>query len=513
MAGRRNQGKSRGSKGRRAAGAAFQPSTSMARKPSSPRRRRLFGEAISKTANDMFTRETLMNHMKHEFGSESEIVMGLDSLKQLNNQMAMAKLIPLAVGGFMQYAKSKWGEEPNKIGSPDMGAVFYKYIKIVEGARSSSQMKTAKKLYKSQNVPSVNTSSSTYSGNTAWSAAFTAAGEMRQGVYFPTKFGPIHGTLTNNWEAYAKYTVLQSGMLTHLALWQEIRNRFMTDEDRTWLDAIGSGAANEASSDRYFAIDYIEDEITIANAMEFSNSDVSVYICKCKTRTKYSPAQAWFQPVIETGYDGAGFMNPAYVYSSGLATVNFPGSLAKTAGLECYPYAACHVGATPFYSPTFRQEWEVLDVIKRNLKSTDKLTLKIKRELRNCISARDMEFYKNEIGKGAYNEGDYALLITHKGTKSFMKYTGGTVATGEQNIRETDVGPSKLMINNRSSFGFVTPNLSSSVFLPSTSQQTENYISGEGRILDVNVRTLDFDSEWTPEVVTNVYTAEGGPRD
>ena len=496
---------------RKASKSAFRPAPSMARKPAP--RRRLFGEAMSKTANDMFQRETLMNHMKHEFGKENEIVRGVDNLNKIANQMAVAKLIPLAIGGFMQYAKSQWGEMPNKIGSPDMGAVYVKCINIIEGARTSSQMKTAKKLYKSQNIPSVNTSSSTYSGNTAWSAAYTAAGEMRQGVYFPTKFGPINGTLTNNWEAYSKYCVLQSQMLTHLALWNEIRNRFMTDEDRTWLEAIGSGAANEASSDRYFAIDYIEDEVTIANAMEFSSSDVTVYICKCKTRTKYSPAQAWFQPAIEPGYDGAGFMNPAYVYPTGLQTLNFPGTLAKTAGIDCYPEASCHVGATPFYSPTFRQEWEVIDVIKRQIKSTDKLVLKIKRELRNCVSARDMEFYKNDIAKGAYNEGDYALLITHKGTKAFMRYTGGAVQQYEQNIRETDVGPSKLMINNRSSFGFVTPNVSSSVFLPDSSQQTENYISGEGRILDTNVRTLDFDGEWTPEVVTNVYTAEGGPRD
>ena len=460
----------------------------------------------------MFKRETILMHMKHELGNHNAtipITPAVDAARVLSRDHAFMKLIPLAIGGFMQYAKSAWGEEPNKIGSPDMGAVYTKCIEITEGGRSDAQMRTAKKLYKSQNLPSFNTTSSNYSGNTAWSAVFGAAGEMRQGVFSPTKFNEIIGFPTDFKEA-AYTTVFQSQMMTQLFLWYEIYNRLMNSTDQAWLD----NRPAESSSDMYFCINYIEDEVTIANAMEFSTCDLTIYLCKCKTATKFSPMQAWFVPQDQSPANPFEYMRSDYVYPGNGVVVNFPGELNKTNGQVCYPYANVHLGATPFYSPRFRDQWEVIDVIKKDLKSTDKLVLKIKREFRKAMSARDLDFLKDTIGHGLYNPGDYGLLITYKGTPTFMRYTGGTVGPGEQRVRETDCGPAKIVVNSRSSFGISSPDLKTSIFTPVDSIKGENYVSGEGRVLDTEIRTRPFlDSEWGPEVVTNVYTAEGGPRD
>ena len=494
---------------RKAAKAAFQPRSP---RTSSPRRR-LFGQATSKVVNDMFTKETLLNHMKQELGDESIVLRGVEELKTLNRNMAIAKLIPLAVGGFMQYAKSYWGEEPNKIGSPDMGAVYTKCIEITEGARSDSQMRTAKKLYKSQNMPSFNSTSENYTDDYAYSAVYAAAGEGRQGVWVPTTYNQVTGFPSAFNEA-AKATIFQSQMMTQLFLWAEIFSRLLSADDINWLD--NTSGTNQASADRYYAIDYIEDIVTIANAMEFSNCELTIYLCKCKMATKYSPAQSWFVPQQDPAASTRNeYMRSEYVYHAPAENVNFPGELAKTNAQPCFPHANVHVGATPFYSPRFRQTWEVVDVIKREIKSTDKLVLKIKRKFRKVMSARDLDLLKDTIGHAHYNNGDYGLIITFKGTQGFMKYDGPTdPGTYDQRIREVDVGPSKIVVNQRHSFGLISPDYSTSAMQPPAADKTSNYIAGEGRVLDTTIRTRPFnDTEWVPELVTNVRTVKGGPRD
>jgi hypothetical protein len=93
-----------------------------------------------------------------------------------------------------------------------------------------------------------------------------------------------------------------------------------------------------------------------------------------------------------------------------------------------------------------------------------------------------------------------------------MRYTG-TLDVGQEGLRETDVTPSKILVTSRSSFGIASPNLVNSDSTPGTSKQTENYIAGEGRVLDTELKTLDFmNADWKPEVITNVEVKEGGAR-
>jgi len=209
-------------------------------------------------------------------------------------------------------------------------------------------------------------------------------------------------------------------------------------------------------------------------------------------------------------------MRHQYVYGSTSVSSNLPSTAYS--GLQAithYANASVHIGATPFYSSNFRNHWTVEDVIKQRILPVDKFELNIKRHLKDATSIRDLE-QQHDIsdggGQASYCEGDYALLITFKGTPAFMRYQG-TLGENEEGVRETDVSPSKILVTSHSSFGIASQNLINSDSTPGTTTQTSNYISGEGRVLDTSIKTLDFTNpDWLPEVITNVSVAEGGER-
>jgi hypothetical protein len=470
---------------------------------------------LSKTLNSKFHTETLRNHLKNTVSDPDMIIdIAANAVTGAIVGYVAGKILPTD-GGFDAMEKSPVYREESRIGS-DMGFIYKKFIRITLGDKTDRQMKYAKGLYKVENWPSFDSKSNKYWKDwtedtyKAFEALYSQAGEMRQGVWFPSVIRP-DGSSISDWRDQALYQMWSGRLLTKMAMYYEIRQYLMTDADRTWLDQ-----TDNMSADKFYAIDYIEDTVTIANGMEYSPVDLKIYLCKCKSNTVYSPAALWFNPEGENV--PANLMRNDYVYDSTPDSSNLPSSaFADLSPVTHYGNASVHVGATPFYSSSFRNHWSVEEVIKQTILPTDKFELCVKRHMRKAQSVRELEQLRDPSGSAGgnnapYSEGDYALLITFRGKPGFMRYTG-TLDVGQEGLRETDVTPSKILVTSRSSFGIASPNLVNSDSTPGTSKQTENYIAGEGRVLDTELKTLDFmNADWKPEVITNVEVKEGGAR-
>lgn len=471
--------------------------------------------ALSSVLRDKLDSETLRAHLKQQLDNHNAVIdtAGATALS-LGIAYVSSRIIPTDEG-FDSYQKSYLYKEDDRIGS-EMGSIYKKYLKIVLGDKTSTQLKRAKELYKVQNWPAFDSESTKYwrneslGVNVATESLYAQAGEMRQGVWFPNNYGPHLSDPSNNFDK-AMGQMYSGRLLTKMAMYSEIRKYLMTDEDRAWLDSTST-----QSADKYYAIDYIEDQVTIANGMEYSPVDLKIYLCKCKSSTQYSPAACWFDP-RGTEITGSTLMRHLYVYPSSQVSSNLPGTdFSGLTAATHYPDANVHVGATPYYSSQFRNHWDVEDVIKvPGLLPTDKFELTLKRHLKNATSVKDLEGeydFTSSGGRGAFCEGDYALIICFKGKPAFMHYTG-TLTSGQVGVRETEVGPSKIMVNSRSSFGIASPNLIDSSNQPTGLSQTSNYIAGEGRVLDLDIKTLPFsNSDWIPTVITGVNIKDGGER-
>lgn len=468
---------------------------------------------LAVTLREKFNNENLRNHLK-DYNKSHETIVDVvgHAVTTAMVVWVSGKLIPTDEG-FDSLEKSHVYKEESRIGS-DMGSIYKKFFKIVLGDTTSQQMKYAKGLYKVQNWPAFNSTSTKYWKNhqndqtVAYEALFAQAGEMRQGVWFPDNHGPGLG-IPFDWRDRANYQMYSGRLLTKMAMYSEIRQYLMTDTDRAWLDQ-----TDNMSADKFYAIDYIEDTVTIANGMKFSPVDLKIYLCKCKSGTGYSPASLWFRPDGTNTVEN--MMRNDYVYGTSSLESNLPG--ADFSGLQSvnhYGEASVHIGSTPYYSSMFRNHWEVEDVIKQEILPTDKFELCIKRHLKHATSVRDLEQQHDMNDGGGYAgfmEGDYALLITFCGKPCFMRYQD-TVGVNMQSLRETDVSPSKILVTSHSSFGIASQNLVNSDSTPGTSKQSENYIAGEGRVLDTDIKTLSFsNADWLPEVITNVSVEEGGER-
>ena len=471
---------------------------------------------LSETLDEKFKKQTLKDHLTRKVGNHNQIVGAVvGAAGPLIVSYVTGKLIPKE-DGFDQYERSPVYYEEDRIGA-ETGALYKKFLKITIDDKLDRQMKYAKGLYKVENWPAFDSKSKKYwksfqhETEGAYESLFAQAGEMRQGVWFPDSL-ISSGSVLIDWRDKAMYQMWSGRLLTKMAMYFELRQFLMTDADRTWLDQ-----SDNQSADKFYAINYIDDIVTIANGMEYSPVDLKIYVCKCKSQTQYSPAACWFNPVGEA--TPLNHMRNDYVYPQStpdLSTLPSP-AFAGLQPISHYGNASVHLGSSPFYSPTFRNHWTVEDVVKQQILPTDKFELHFKREFRKATSIRELEQERDDSSAGGgarapFCVGDYALLITFRGKAGFMRYTGD-LAAGQEGLRETDVTPSKILVTSRSSFGISSPNLINSDATPGTSKQTENYIAGEGRVLDTELQTLDFtNTDWKPEVVTNVAVKEGGAR-
>jgi len=363
-------------------------------------------------------------------------------------------------------------------------------------------MKAAKKLYKSQTWPCFNSQSSKYYGDKeVYKVLRSQAGTNRQGVWYPDD---ITAQLGNPW--VSPENLLLNGYITPILLKQqyydEIRKYLLSSDVISWLNN-----DDNISADVFYAINSITDIVTFANAQKYLPVEVKIYICKCKTRTMYAPAADWFVPTGDCQQYNR--MRNAYIYNSSTEAMDNPAG--GGGNISTFNESSVHLGATPFYSPTFRKNWEVAHVVKQEIQPSDKFELILHREFRKCHSIRDLEVARSTISSGYYCEGDYALVTTFKGLPCIMKYTG-TTTSSNLDAKEVDASPSRILMTSRSSLNISAPELFTSSMIPDRSNN-HNYVSGEGRVLDYDVDTHAYtDSNWAPSVITNLEEQTGGAR-
>jgi hypothetical protein len=459
-----------------------------------------------------FIAETLPPHLKsspairlaHKVISELEPGMVLDTrtLLKLAQKVgsATSTLIP-EDGDFSLLQESETFAEPSRIGA-EMGSIFKKAIVLTQGMKQDSQMKTANKLYKQQTWPCFNSQSSKYYGGYAvWKAMISTAGTNRQGVWFPKKL--VHGGTPWVTQADLSFISYMSPMLLRMQIMDELDRYLLSPSIKSWLDE-----QPNASADLFYAINSITDTVTIGNAMKFSPVDLKIYICKCKSRTQWPPQSDWFNPTA-VAQASEQLMNNDYVYAQTAGTRQNPAGGLPSGTI--YGESSVHLGATPFYSPSFRESWEVVDVIKQQILPTDKFELTLHRKFRHAHSLRDMYAEFESMADGYFCEGDYGLIITYNGKPAYMQYTG-TPAAGDLINKEVSASPSAISMISRSSINISAPNLFTSDMAP-TSVSTDQYIAGEGRVLDTDLSTYNFtDTTWAIDVMTQVSQEVGGER-
>lgn len=458
-----------------------------------------------------FNKETLKAHLTSTVSAAAAAavserlppgvtITGKQLLELARTHGGFKRIIPTE-GDFETYEASPVVAEDNKVGI-GMGSTYKKCLVLTKGAKQDSQMKLAKTLYKSQNWPCFDSQSSKYYGSLeVWKQIQSTAGTNRQGVWFPFNITAATGPITSNTQINRQSYI--NPVLQLLQAYEEIRTYLIDSEVLTWLNQ-----EENNSSDLFYAINSFTDVITFSNAGLYLPLNLKIYVCKCKQRTKFAPAADWFIP---TGEEVQSYnrMTSNYVYDSGNPVVRTPSGGGT--GSNIFDETSVHVGSTPFYSPTFRENWEVTDVVRQTIETTDKFELTLHREFRNCHSIRQLEEGRDSMQSGFYLPGDYGLIITYKGSPCIMKYQGGGP---DYDLKEVDCSPVKLMMSSRSSMNITAPDLYTTSNTSSTSSRTTgNYITGEGRVLDVSLDTHPYnDVNWLPNVITNVEEKSGGSR-
>jgi hypothetical protein len=386
-----------------------------------------------------------------------------------------------------------------------MGNIYKRAIVLTMGMKQDSQMRTARKEYKAQTWPCFNSESSKYytEGSNIYNVARllrSQAGTNRQGVWFPIDLAHSASSWTTT--TYLKLNGYQQPVLLRQQYYDEIRRYLLSSSTISWLEE-----EDNMSSSLFFAINSVTDTITFANAQKFLPVELKIYICKCKTRTKFAPAADWFDPTSNS--EEYELMRNEYIYGSTASQKTNPAQ--GGASWNIFDESSVHLGATPFYSPTFRNHWEVTHLVKQEILPTDKFELTLHREFRHAHDLRDLETERESLNKGFYCEGDYALIITFKGLPCIMKYTG-SLSESDIDTKEVDASPSRIIMTSRSSMNISAPNLTEPSMTPSRGNK-DNYIAGEGRVLDTLINTHEYtDTNWEPSVMTNVSEQSGGAR-
>jgi len=468
-------------------------------------------KSLNSNLNQVFDRETLKSHLSSTISASAAAAIthrlppGLSitgkQLLELARQHGGFKRIIPTDGDFEKFESSPVVAEDNKVGM-GMGSMYRKALVLTEGVKHDAQMRLASTLYKPQTWPCFNSQSSKYYGDfDVFKVLQSSAGANRQGTWFPKDLSP-NGLVWDS-ASLTQYNGYMNPLLLKVQWYEELRKYLISDEVITWL-----GQEENNSSDLFYAVNSTTSIVEFSNADLYLPINLKIYICKCKKRTRFAPAADWFVPSGTTTqiYNR---MSEKYVYKSPAATSKeSPGGGTAQ---DLFSETSVHLGATPFYSPTFRENWEVVDLVKQTIESTDKFQLTVHREFRNAHSIRDLEEGRDTISQGFYQPGDYAMLITFAGSPCIMKYQGTTSQPFD--LKEVDASPVKLVMTSRSSINISAPDLYTTANAPTSRPSNGNYISGEGRVLDVTLDNHAYsDSSWLPSVITNVEQETGGSR-
>lgn len=467
--------------------------------------------SLNANLNKVYDRETLNSHLSSVISASAAAaishrlppgvaISGKQLLELARAHGGFKRIFPTD-GDFERLEASPVIGEDNKVGL-GMGTLYKKALVLTEGVKHDAQMRMAGTLYKPQTWPCFNSQSSKYYGNfDVFKVLQSAAGANRQGVWNPKDLN-VNSSV---WDTTGtlQYNGYISPMLLKLQWYEEIRNYLLDSSVLTWLDQ-----EENNSADLFYCVNSVTDTVTFSNGDLYLPINLKIYVCKCKKRTRFAPAADWF---IASGTTNQIYnrMSEKYVYESpaAVARLNPAGGSAQS----LFEETSVHLGATPFYSPTFRENWEVCDVVKQTIESTDKFELTVHRQMRKAQSLRQLEEGRETIALGFYQPGDYAMVICFAGSPAIMKYQGATEEPLD--LKEVDASPVKLLMTSRSSISITAPDLYTTANAPTTRPSSGNYITGEGRVLDTSLDTHAYsDTSWSSNVMTNIEEKTGGSR-
>lgn len=385
----------------------------------------------------------------------------------------------------------------------DMGSLYKQRINYYIGSSETKSMKTAKDLYGTNKYPLFNSAANpTYPVMTQ---LYSSCGSNRKGVWAP--FGWNWGMTSTDKEYFASHQQYSTLLSPTLSWFNWIYNNQMSDEMKTWLADGAQGAG-----DAYFPICNIIDTVTFSNYNQFVPVEYSVYICQCKRSTVIPPSTSWYS--LGFFSNEAVQMPNAYTYAVETEVLTDPDNKSSTFTLSSE--TSVHVGSTPYFSPEFRTNWEVLDVVKFDLEPSDKMELTINRHFRRTMSIRDMESYVIDYGNvdAYYQEGDLALLVTFKGKPCFLQYfpSADEPSPNPAAIRDVDCAPSKIAVHSRSEMIGAFPDTYETHLLNDMTTNPDGYISSKSRDLDITLQTTSYKSNWKPVVMTNTFMQQGGSK-
>tara|TARA_A100001015_G_C15018346_1_gene726682 strand:+ start:247 stop:1830 length:1584 start_codon:yes stop_codon:yes gene_type:complete len=168
----------------------------------------------------------------------------------------------------------------------------------------------------------------------------------------------------------------------------------------------------------------------IQNEMEYTPVDVTVYILRCRRNFVGHPGSVIWKnwntgPLFDSDYAPVlQGLTEELVYTVDTANVT-DGTGTSTINQE----SSSVLGITPYWSPTFLRNWNIVKVIKDRLQPNDIMELHLEREYKDAISYRYLESQdiNTSSGNPTYIPGDYEILISFAGAEGTCQ--GATPST------------------------------------------------------------------------------------
>lgn len=347
---------------------------------------------------------------------------------------------------------------PNSLGLA--GEMYNNRWHIDDGPHDKT-LATAVNLYKERTMTLWETN---YVSPNWFNSQIAQAGINRRGWYAPWKgAGSTPDYITTN---YSDGGVYKNGGIYDSVGVLGLRHMYNFIRENLSADVLNYMAEqNTSNSDLLFPITRTRSTHRICNNLTESEVEISAYLLKARQPSQGHPLGDMFNFGIaesisttwptdlapQQGGDGP-------YYWQGKKTgvlVGLPGNPAENAPWDG-ENTTCP-GVTPFLSPRFRTNWEVMDVMHQRLQPADTWQLCVERKFRHPVR---WNFFKGELGYASdtnfdmpdptlpkvanyYRTGDYEVLFSFSGLPGMVSgwQTGEVSGNDETDVEIASLAP------------------------------------------------------------------------
>ena len=358
---------------------------------------------------------------------------------------------------------------------------------------------------------------------------FSQAGINRKGWYAPW-INCTAGRQRFYNSAQFEIAMDQTGTVNSGMIWNFILNYGMTEAVKTWM--VNTTAGN---SDLLFPITSVKSVHSIRNRMEFTPIDITIYVCRAINNGIVGhPAcymyEGWDNqqgsPIPDSHYAPVYGEPQSYVWETDEDTLQMysPPVYVTLQSQDIVKESSTVLGITPFWSPSFRENWEVCEVLKQRLEPNDRWLFEIERSFSQPHSFREMSLIYG--GEGSiqgtignitkYARGDYEILISFNGIPGTCEGNYPAALDEHGNYTglnlQVDALKSKISktVNHQLSFAWKTLSSSQAGVADVPELMEEGWITSTQRTTDLERRTAAFDDGYNAVVTTNQEKQRGG---